>query len=88
MENNTFIAIQSGGFFGEACVRAGYMTADDCAVIDYKSFMLFMNEGKVSKPVFVSPKYSVCIDAARALNESARAIELEHELAEWVNNRA
>jgi len=88
MARNTFIAIQSGGHFGEACVRAGYMTETDCAIIDWQQFMKFMNNNEVSRPVFVSPKYKVCVDLARELNESATQIYLEQDLAEWVANRA
>ena len=88
MEGKTYIAVQSGGYWGNACIKQGFMKSGDSCVIEYEQFQKFMNTGSVSRPMFVSQHYKACVDVARELNESARAIELERELAEWVNNRA
>jgi hypothetical protein len=74
----TWIAIQSGGYFGDACVAKGYMKSTDSAVIGYKQFMEFMNGSQVTMPVFVSPDYAVCISVAKELNDSASVIELNN----------
>lgn len=88
MEDKTYIAIQQGGHYGNACQRKYWMTANDSAVIEYGQFIKFINEGEVTQPIFISPYYTVCVAVARELNESARAIQTERELAEWVKNRA
>lgn len=72
----TYVAIQTGGLFNEACVREGYMKADDCAVIEMSQFMRFINDGEVSRPLFVSTQYSVCLETAEQLNDSARRVLL------------
>lgn len=88
MKEKTFIAIQSGGYFGDACIRQGFMKSGESAVIEYSQFIKFMNLREVSRPVFVTPYYSVAVEVARDLNESASQIELERHLQEWVNARA
>ena len=88
MESKTFVAIQYGGYYGERCVANGYMKQGDAAVIEYKQFMKFMNENVVTRPVFVTPYYSVAVEVARDLNNSANEIELQRQLKEWVNSRA
>lgn len=88
MEEKTYVAIQRGGHYSNACQRRYWMTVDDCAVIEYGQFIKFINTGEATQPVFVSPHYGVCRDVARELNESASAIHTQRELAEWVANRA
>lgn len=88
MKDKTYIAIQSGGHFGDACIRVGYMKSGESAVIDYDQFIKFMNLGQVTRPMFVTPYYGVAVQVAKDLNASASEIELERHLAEWVNARA
>lgn len=88
MTEKTFIAIQQGGHFGNACIREGYITYNESCVIEYQQFIDFMNYNKVTRPVFVSRYYGVCVEVARDLNNSASEIELERHLKEWVNARA
>lgn len=87
MESKTYIAIQSGGYFGDACIRNNFMKSGESAVIEYGQFVKFMNHREVTRPLFVSPHYGVCVQVARDLNESASEIELERQLAEWVAAR-
>lgn len=88
MKSKTFIPIQSGGYFGDACIREGFMKSGESAVIEYDQFMKFMNTRQVTRPVFVTPYYGVAVEVARDLNDSANEIELQRHLAEWVNTRA
>jgi hypothetical protein len=88
MKSKTFIPIQSGGYFGDACIREGFMKSGESAVIEYDQFMKFMNTRSVTRPVFVTPYYGVAVEVARDLNDSANEIELQRHLAEWVNTRA
>lgn len=88
MLDKTFIAIQSGGYFGNACIENGYMKSGDSAVIEYNQFIKFMNTRTVTQPIFVTPYYGVAVQVAKDLNASASEIELERHLAEWVNARA
>lgn len=78
----TYIAIQSGGYYSDACIRKGYMKPSDCAVIEYSQFAKFMNEGQVTAPMFVSPEYGVCIQVARELNDSAGEAVLKEYIAQ------
>lgn len=87
MQDKTFIAVQSGGYFGDACIKNGYMKSGESAVIEYDQFVKFMNARVVTKPMFVTPYYGVAVQVAKDLNESASEIELERHLAEWVNAR-
>lgn len=87
MESKTYIAIQSGGYFGDACIRNGFLKSGESCVIEYNQFIKFMNERTVTRPLFASPHYGVCVQVARDLNESASEIELERHLKEWVNAR-
>lgn len=87
MKSKTFVAIQYGGYYGQACLARGYINAGDSCVIEYSQFAQFMNEGVVTRPVFSTPHYSVAIEVARDLNDSANEIELAQHLKEWVNAR-
>lgn len=78
----TYIAIQSGGYYSDACIRKGYMTTGDCAVIEYSQFAKFMNEGEATRPMFTSVEYSVCIQVAKELNDSASQIAMKEYVAQ------
>lgn len=84
MKDKTYIAIQSGGYFGQACIRAGYLKENQSCVIEYGQFVTFMNENRATRPMFVSDYYGVCVQVARDLNESASEIQLQEHLREWV----
>lgn len=88
MKSKTFVAIQYGGYYGQRCAELGYMKQGECAVIEYGQFMRFINMNEITRPVFVTPYYSVAVEVARDLNESANEIELQRHLKEWVNSRA
>lgn len=75
MKDATFIALQSGGFYGEASRRMGYCNAEQSMVIEYKQFIDFMNEGTITKPIFVADEYGVAVNMAKQLNESAFAAQ-------------
>jgi hypothetical protein len=68
-----YISIQSGGYFYDACLRKGFVDEGDSCVIEFRQFMKFMNDNEVTAPLFKSPSYSVCIDVAKQMNESAFA---------------
>ena len=87
MQDKTFVAIQSGGYYGARCIELGFMKSGESAVIEYKQFIRFMNNTEITRPVFVSPYYGVCVEVARDLNESANELELRRHLKEWVNAR-
>ena len=70
-----YIALQSGGYYGEASQRMGYCNAGQSMVIEYRQFISFMNDGHVRKPIFVTDDYSVAIDMAKQLNDSAFAAQ-------------
>jgi hypothetical protein len=85
--SKTYIAVQSGGYWGNACQRNGFLKSGESCVIEYQQFQTFMNTGKVSRPMFSSTHYAVCVQVAKDLNESANEIELQRQLAEWVAAR-
>ena len=85
--SKTYIAVQSGGYWGDACQKAGFLKSGESCVIEYQQFQTFMNTGKVSQPMFASSHYKVCVEVAKELNESADEIEFRKHLAEWVNSR-
>lgn len=87
MKSKTFVAIQYGGYYGQACFERGYINAGDSCVIEYNQFAQFMNQGVVTRPVFTTPHYSVAVEVARDLNDSANEVELQQSLKEWVMNR-
>jgi hypothetical protein len=75
MKDYTYIAIQSGGYYGESAQRQGWVNAGQSMVIEFKQFTKFMNEGEVTKPMFVTDDYSIAIAMAKQLNESAFAVQ-------------
>ena len=75
MKDFTYIALQAGGFYGEASQRHGWVNAGQSMVIEYKQFINFMNDRYVTQPVFVADEYGVAIDMAKKLNESALAAQ-------------
>jgi hypothetical protein len=75
MKDYTYIAIQQGGYFGQACIKAGYMKADESCVIEFRQFTKFMNDGEITRPLFISSDYGVCITTAQKLNQSAFEIQ-------------
>lgn len=70
-----YIALQSGGYYGEACQRKGWVNAGQSMVIEYQQFIRFMNDNIATQPMFVSDDYGIAIDMAKQLNDSAFAIE-------------
>lgn len=74
---NSFIACQSGGYYGDDCIRKGWIKSGQCFVIDWKMFQKFMNTGVSTRPIFISDSYKVCIDMAKELNDSATEIQLK-----------
>ena len=66
--------MQSGGYYGEAAQRLGYVKAGQSYVISFKQFTDYMNDGIVTTPVFVTDNYGVAIDTCRQLNDSIRDI--------------
>ena len=75
MKDYTYIAIQQGGYFSEGCIRAGFMKAGDSCVIEFRQLAKFMNEGEITRPLFISSDYGVCISTAQKLNQSAFEIQ-------------
>jgi hypothetical protein len=75
-EVNSFIACQSGGYYGDACRKKEWINSGQAFVIDWKSFKKFMDTGVVTKPVFITDSYGLAISAAKELNNSATQIEL------------
>jgi len=77
MSDNSFIACQSGGYYGDACIREGWIHSGQCFVIDWRMFQKFMNAGIVTRPIFISDSYKVCMDMAKQLNDTATEIQLK-----------
>jgi hypothetical protein len=77
MSDNSFIACQSGGYYGDACIRKGWINSGQCFVIDWRMFQKFMNSGIVTRPIFISDSYKVCMDMAKQLNDTATEIQLK-----------
>jgi hypothetical protein len=77
MSDNSFIACQSGGYYGDACIRKGWINSGQCFVIDWRMFQKFMNMGTVTRPIFISDSYKVCMDMAKQLNDTATEIQLK-----------
>jgi len=75
LTDKTYIAIQSGGFYGEAAQRHGWANAGQSMVIEFQQFTKFMNDGLVTQPIFVTDDYGIAIDMAKQLNDSAFAAE-------------
>lgn len=75
MKDYNYIALQAGGYYGEASQRHGWVNAGQSMVIEYQQFMKFMNDGLVTQPIFVTDEYSLAIDMAKQLNESAFAAQ-------------
>jgi hypothetical protein len=73
---NSFIACQSGGYYGDYCRGKGWIESGQSFIIDWKSFKKFMDTGVGTQPVFVSNSYAVVISTAKELNDSATQIEL------------
>jgi hypothetical protein len=74
-EQFNYIALQSGGYYGEACQRRGWVNAGQSMVIEYKQFIRFMNDNMATKPIFITDEYSIAIDMAKQLNDSAFAAQ-------------
>ena len=77
MSDNSFIACQSGGYYGDACIRKGWINSGQCFVIDWRMFQKFMNGGIATRPIFISDSYKVCMDMAKQLNDTASEIQME-----------
>lgn len=75
MATKNYIALQSGGYYGEAAQRNNYVKAGQSMVIEYQQFIRFMNDNVVTPPIFVTDDYGVAINIAKQLNESAFAAE-------------
>jgi hypothetical protein len=75
MREFNYIALQSGGYYGEAAQRHDWVNAGQSMVIEYQQFIKFMNDGVVTQPIFVTDEYSLAIDMAKQLNESAFAAQ-------------
>jgi hypothetical protein len=75
MKEFNYIALQSGGHYGNACQQKYWVTGGQSMVIEYGQFIKFMNDGEVTKPIFVTDEYSLAIDMAKQLNESAFAAQ-------------
>lgn len=80
---NSFIACQSGGYYGDSCVSKGWVKSGQCFVIDWKMFQKFMNFGVSTMPIFISDSYKLCIDMAKELNDSASHIEMQKMVEEY-----
>lgn len=84
---NSYIACQSGGYYGDACLRKGWIKSGQCFVIDWKSFQKFMNAGIPTMPVFISDSYKVCIDTAKELNDSITDIQMKEMVGEYIKEK-
>lgn len=79
MEQLTYIALQTGGYYYDACIRKGFCNPGESCVVEYKQFMKYVNKNEVSRPIFTSLDYKECLDVARKMQEaiySARAANL------------
>jgi hypothetical protein len=80
---NSFIACQSGGYYGDACVRKDWIGSGQSFVIDWRMFQKFMNIGVASRPIFISDSYKLCIEMAKQLNDSATEIQMKEMVEEY-----
>jgi len=86
LNEDTWIAIQSGGYYGNACISKGFMAECQSCVVGYKQFLTFINDGEPTRPIFISSLYTVCIAVAGALNDSASEISFKKFIAEQVRS--
>lgn len=84
---NSFIACQSGGYYGDACVSKGWISSGQCFVIDWRMFQKFMNAGIPTRPVFISDSYKLCIEMAKELNNSATEIQMKEMVEEYIKEK-
>ena len=84
---NSFIACQSGGYYGDACVSKGWISSGQCFVSDWKMFQKFMHAGIPTRPVFISDSYKLCIDLAKELNDSATEIQMKEMVEEYLKEK-
>ena len=84
---NSYIACQSGGYYGDACVSKGWINSGQCMVIDWKMFQKFMNAGVPTRPVFISDSYKLCIEMAKELNDSATEIQMKEMVEEYIKEK-
>jgi len=82
-ETNSYIACQSGGYYGDACVSKGWIKTGQCFVISWRMFQDFMNTGVATVPVFISDSYTIAIDAAKELNDSASHLQMKKMVEEY-----
>ena len=78
---NSYIALQSGGYYGERCISKGWIKEGQSFVVSYIQFIDYMNKDVITAPIFISDSYGVCIEASKALNESASHIEMKKYLS-------
>lgn len=86
MAEDSYVAIQSGGYYGTACVSKGFITEGQSCVVGYQQFLQFINGGEVTRPVFVSSLYTACLAVAGALNDSADEVAFRKFVAEQVRS--
>ena len=84
---NSFIACQSGGYYGDACVRKDWIGSGQSFVIDWRMFQKFMNAGIPTRPVFISDSYKLCIEMAKELNNSATEIQMKEMVEEYIKEK-
>ena len=86
-DTNSFIACQSGGYYGDACVSKGWIKSGQCFVISWKMFQKFMNTGVATTPVFISDSYNIAIDAAKELNDSASHLQMQKVVEQYLKEK-
>ena len=84
---NSFIACQSGGYYGDSCFSKGWIKSGQSFVIDWRMFQKFMNAGVSTRPVFISDSYKLCIEMAKELNNSATEIQMKEMVEEYIKEK-
>jgi hypothetical protein len=84
---NSFIACQSGGYYGDSCLSKGWINSGQSFVIDWRMFQKFMNAGVATRPVFISDSYKLCIEMAKELNNSATEIQMKEMVEEYIKEK-
>jgi hypothetical protein len=78
---NTYITINTGSLYHDACLRAGLTTSDKHLVIGFEEWLKWYNEQRFSDsfitpptPVFKGDTYEIAKQVADELNESAEEL--------------
>lgn len=74
-----YIAVQSGGLYGDSCRAKDWIKSGESFVIEYRQFEKFINGGGTTPPLFVFASYADALAKAKELNSQERVETNETE---------